>query len=229
MKPAPNNRRSGSLLMRLLGVALAVGIAAGAFVTLRSSRSIFELLGQNRELRQAITNLTEQRRIGYAKVLSQEEREGTLHTRILFVVTDPDNPNERLLQREYEVKGDVVHFDALIVRFGPKVVMDGKEKALYLWRRIYDEKTPPEQGQKIEMPGQEPAKYRGLLDKLSLDERKMFWDEIWQLSSDPSRLAAAGVQAVYGNAVYTKVKPGLIYIFNLDANGAFYPEAVPAL
>jgi hypothetical protein len=228
MKQTPNHCR-GRVRLKLLGTILAIGIGLGAFLGLRANRTIFELLGQNRALREAITNLTEQRQIGYAKVLSQETRGNTLYTRILFVVTDPENKNKRVLEHEYELKGDVVHFDALVVKFGPKVVMDGKEKALYLWRRVYDESTAPERGFPIESPGKEPAKYRAMFADLSLDTRNQFWDAIWTLANDPARLSAGGVQAVYGNAIYSKLKPGLIYIFNLDANGAFYPETVPAL
>lgn len=228
--PQPLNSRRGRVRLKLLGTILAVGMGLGAFLGLRANRTIFELLGQNRALREAITNLTEQRQIGYAKVLSQSTHgDGALYTKILFVVTDPDNKNQRVLEREYELKGDVVYFDALVVKFGPKVVMDGKEKALYLWRRVYDESTAPERGYQIEVAGQEPAKYRSMFKDLSLDTRHQFWDAIWTLANDPARLAAGGVQAVYGNAIYTKLKPGLIYIFNLDANGAFYPETVPAL
>ena len=72
------------------------------------------------------------------------------------IVTDPENQNQRVLEREYEIKGDIVFFDALIVRFGTKVVMDGKEKAMYLWRRIYGESLAPENGLPIENPGEEP-------------------------------------------------------------------------
>jgi hypothetical protein len=226
---AMNSPRSGRVMMKLVGLALAVGLGIGLFVALQSSRTIFELLNQNRAMRKAITNLTEQRQIGYAKVLAQESRDGQLYTRLLFVVTDPDNKNKRVVEREYEIKGDVVHFDALIVKFGPKVVMDGKDKAIYLWRRIYGESMAPEDGLPIEHPGQEPERYREFFKMLSLDERMMFWDEIWKLSNDPARLQAAGVQAVYGSAIYSQLRPGLIYIFNLDAGGAFYPETVPAL
>lgn len=219
----------GSLLAKIVSLALLTGIGTGAFFMLKPTLSIFEMLHQNRELREAITNLTQQRQIGYAKVLSQTARDGVLYTQVRFVVTDPENQNHHVLERDYEIKGDIVFFDALIVRFGSKVVMDGREKAMYLWRRIYGESLAPESGLAIETPGEEPAQYTGLLKKLSLDQRKQFWDEIWKLSDDPTRLNAAGVQAVYGQAVYKKLKPGLIYIFNLDANGAFYPETVPAL
>lgn len=223
----PGRRGLGRVVLWLMLLALLAGLGVGGYFALQSTRGIVALLTENRTLKQAITNLTEQRQIGYAKVLAQETREGRLFTRLLFVVTDPDDQRRRLLEREYEIEGDVVHFDAMIARFGPQVVMDGKGRALYLWRRIYGEHTPPAQGEPIEIPGQEPLRYGEAFKELPVRERMLFWNEIWGLADDPERLKAAGVEAVYGSAVYKKLQPGLIYIFNLDASGTFYPETVP--
>jgi hypothetical protein len=216
----------------VLVLTLAVLGAGGAFfyITFKTTgKTIYDLLTENRKLRTAITNLTEQRRIGYAKVVDQQEREGKLYTEILFVVTAPEDETRRVLECRYEIEGNVVFFDTLIVKFSPQLVMDGKEKALYLWRRVYSEKMKPEDGYWIEMRGAEPARYKRLFSDLSLEDRNLFWDEIWELADDPDRLASAGVQAIYGNAVYKKLRPGLIYVFNLDADGTFYPETIPDL
>jgi hypothetical protein len=69
------------------------------------------------------------------------------------------------------------------------------------------------------------------MDKLLLkeDEATRFWDAIWDLADDPDRLKRHGVEAIYGNAVYTRLKPGLIYIFKISANGRLSPEVVPDL
>jgi hypothetical protein len=62
-----------------------------------------------------------------------------------------------------------------------------------------------------------------------LKDRKLFWDEIWALSNDPARLQQAGITAIYGNVVYRKLRPGLIYVFKISNSGQLYPETVPAL
>jgi hypothetical protein len=200
-----------------------------AYLGLQTTQTIRELLGDNKQLRSAITNLTETRQIGYAKVLGQETREGQLFTKLLFVATEPEDPTRRVIEREYEIEGDVVFFDALIVKFGTELVMDGREKAMYLWRRVYGESMSPSMGHVIEMPGEIPVRYRELTARLKLDQQQLFWDEIWALADDPDRLADIGVQAVYGNVVYKKLRPGLIYVFKIEANGALYPEIVPDL
>lgn len=213
----------------LIVISSIIVLGLLAYAMFYSGKTIHDLLGENKALQKSIANLTREEEVGYAKVLSQEDRDGTLLTRILFVVTDPEDMTKRILEKEFEVEGDVVFFDALIVKFKSKSVMEGKERALFLWRRIYSDKMTPENGLPIDMPGGEPKRYSQICAKLSVKNRAMFWNEIWQLSDDPERLNRSGVQAVYGNAVYKKVKPGLIYRFKLDASGAFYPDTVPDL
>jgi hypothetical protein len=219
--------------LKALTVAMTLGLLAGAgvagYLGINAAKTIFELLGENRKLQAALSHLTENRQLGYVKVLEQTRSDGGLRSRLLLVVTDPADQTRRLLEREFTVEGDVVYVDALIVKFEPQLVMDGKARALHLLRRVYGENTPPSQGEAIETPGETPICYADLLDALDLPDREMFWEEIWKLSDDPQRLAAAGVQAVYGNAFYKRMRPGLIYIIQLDADGAFYPLTVPDL
>jgi len=213
----------------LAGIVL-VG-AGGLFLwhQVSSKRTIEQLLRENETLKTAISNLTQESQIGYAKVLSQEIRDGAVYTKLLFVEVDPSDFTKHLLRREYEIEGDVVHFDTLIVTFGSQLVMDGKERAMYLWRRIYGEKMPPEQGFPIEQEGQPSPRYSELCAKLSIEDRKLFWDEIWSLSNNPKRLEKLGIKAVFGNAVYRQLKPGLIYVFKISPTGSLYPEIVPDL
>ena len=210
-------------------VAGAVIIAVGVPSLFYSSKTIFDLFRENQLLTKAISSLTEETQIGYAKVLAQETRDGKLYTRLLVVETDRSDPLRRVLEKQYEIEGDVVHFDALIVTFADQFVMDGRERSLYLWRRVYGESMKPEEGYPIETPGGEPKRYADICAKLSLKDRDMFWEEIWELSNDPDRLREAGIKAIYGNVIYRKLKPGLIYVFKISNTGALFPEVVPDL
>ena len=189
--------------------------------------TIQELLTENKELKQALTNLSREDQIGYAKVITQETRDGQLFTTIRFVETARDDKLKKILEKEYTIAGDIIHFDALIVKFGNKMVLDGRMRALYLWRRVYGEQMTPQEGFAIEEPGAEPQRYRELLALLPPDQRQMFWSHIWDLANDPERLAQHDIEAVYGNAVYTKLRPGLIYVFKIDSTGQVYPEVIP--
>lgn len=219
----------GGWMLRWLLAALLAGGMVAALCFLLAGQTIFDMLRENRQLRQALTHLTAESQVGYAKVLSREVRDGVPWTRLRFVETDRDDPRRIVFQQEYEIPGDVIHFDALVVIFAPQLVMDGKARALFLWRRVYGESMAPEAGLAIGVPGEEPRRYAGLLAKLPGRQRRQFWEEVWNLANDPERLQAAGVRALYGNVVYQRLDPGLIYVFKVDNHGRFWAETVPDL
>ena len=221
--------RRGKIRFFSYGV-VAVVIAVVAYVgpgLYHNAMTIHELLTENRQLKQAISNLTEEDQIGYAKVLSQRTDSGHQLTTIRFVETARDDKTRIILQKECTIEGDVIHFDALIVKFEDQMVMDGKARALYLWRRIYGETMSPQDGFPIEEPGAEPRRYAGLLKALPIASQQLFWSSIWDLANDPEKLRQHGIKAIYGNVVYNQFRPGLIYVFKINPIGHLYLEVVP--
>jgi len=213
-------------------VYIVVGICLVVFAYLGrglyyGAKTIHELLSENKHLKQAITYLTHEEQIGYAKVIAQETTNEQLLTTIKFVETARDDKLKTILEKEYTIAGDIIHFDALIVKFGNKIVMDGKTRALYLWRRVYGEKMTPEEGFAIEQPGTEPQRYSDLLKALPIKQRQMFWSNIWDLANDPDKLKKHDIEAIYGNVVYSRLREGLIYVFKVSPTGQVYPEVVP--
>ncbi|MEK7996457.1 MAG: hypothetical protein AAB403_21865, partial [Planctomycetota bacterium] len=65
------------------------------------------------------------------------------------------------------------------------------------------------------------------LKLLPAEQRQMFWSHIWDLANDPEKLARYDIEAIYGNAVYSKLRKGLIYVFKINSTGQVYPEVVP--
>ncbi len=219
-------RKSKIIVPVFIAALLAGGIYLGSGLV-TPVVTMHELLTENKELKQAITTLTEEDQIGYAKVVSQKYEDGRLFTTVKFVETARGDKLTKLIEKQHTVEGDIVHFDALIVTFGDQMVMDGKEKSLYLWRRVYGEKTAPENGMVIEQPDQKPQRYRDLLSMLTEEEQKLFWTGIWELAHDPDRLKEYGIKAVYGNVVYSKLKPGFVYVFKISPSGQLYPQIIP--
>jgi hypothetical protein len=223
-------RRKKLKILPLIVIAAALaGVAYLGRTPYKAVATIHQLLTENKELKKALTNLRREDQIGYAKVIRQETKNGELFTTIRFVETARDNKLNKILEKEYTISGDIIHFDALIVKFGSKMVMDGRTKALYLWRRVYGEKMTPAEGFPIEEPGAEPQRYKDLLAALPIKSRKMFWSEIWELANDTEKLAQYDIDAIYGNAVYWKLREGLIYVFKINSTGQVYPEIVPDL
>lgn len=219
-------KRSRPLIYVIVCIFL-IGSAYLARGFYHGAMTIHQLLAENKHLKQAITNLTREEQIGYAKVVSQATQNGRLFTTVRFVETARDDKLKKILEKEYAIEGDIVHFDALIVKFGDKMVMDGETKALYLWRRVYGERTAPEKGFVIEEPGAEPRRYDDLLPALPLEQRHLFWSSIWDLANDPEKLKEHDIEAIYGNVVYFRLREGLIYVFKISPTGQVYPEVVP--
>jgi hypothetical protein len=220
-------RKKLRFLPLIIIVAVLAGMAYLGRTPYKAIATIQELLTENKELKKALTNLKREDQIGYAKVIKQETKDGELFTTLRFVETARDNKLKKILEKEYTISGDIIHFDALIVKFGSEMVMDGRTKALYLWRRIYGENMTPAEGFPIEEPGAEPQRYKDLLAALPIESRKMFWSEIWELANDTEKLAQYDIDAIYGNAVYWKLREGLIYVFKINSSGQVYPEIVP--
>jgi hypothetical protein len=219
----------GSVFVKAVVVLALIVVGIIAVTGYFGLKTITELLTENKQLKESLARLTEEDQIGYAKVIKQERKDGGLETTLKFVETARDDKSKKILEKEYTIDGDVVHFDALIVKFSSQLIIDGKERSLYLWRRVYGENMAPNTGYPIEEAGQEPIRYRGLLEKLRLKDQRTFWNAIWELSNDPQKLKQVGVQAIYGNAIYSKLRPGIIYVFKISNSGQVYPETVPEM
>jgi hypothetical protein len=219
-------KKSKFFVLIILGICL-VPVAYFGRGYYRGAKTIHQLLTDNKHLKQAITNLTDEEQIGYAKVVNQQTIDGKLLTTIKFVETARDDKLKKILEREYTIEGDIIHFDALIVKFSNKMVMDGKTRALYLWRRVYGEKMAPEEGFPIEQPGTKPLRYSDLLEALPIKNCQMFWSNIWDLANDTKKLKEYDIEAIYGNVIYEKLTKGLIYVFKISPTGQVTPETVP--
>ena len=217
-------RKKLKILPLIIIVAVLAGMAYLGRTPYKVVATIQELLAENKELKQALTNLKREDQIGYAKVVSQERRDGKFFTTIKFVETARNDKLKKVLEKDFTIEGDIIHFDALIVKFGDQMVMNGKKKALYLWRRVYSENTAPEKGLIIEEPGKEPERYNDLLTLLPVKKKDLFWTSIWELANDPEKLREYDIEAVYSNVVYSRLKEGFIYVFKITATGQLYPE-----
>ena len=211
----------------LIAIVVTAGILGVSFYY--STASIHQLLTENKRLREAVHNLTQETQIGYAVLESQtRDAAGNTISQIRLVQTAPDNPRTIVSEQRFAIHSKVIFFDALIVKFTDAFVKDGKERALYLWRRIYGESTPPVEGQTIETPSAAPERYESITRSLRFKSKQIFWDAIWELANDTDKLNSYGVTAVFGNAIYIRPKPGKVYLFKISATGQIYPETINA-
>lgn len=226
MKRIITNHSGISTIFGIIILIILIWAGLATYFALRNI-AIEELLKENKYLKECISRITKEEQIGYAKVIRQYEKDNKLYTILKFVETSRNDPSKIILQKEYTIEGDIIHFDAMIIKFSNELVLDGKERAIYLWRRVYGENTAPSKAFPIEEEEKEPERYKDIFEKLGRKEKEVLWSSIWELSNDPNKLKKLGIEAIFGNAIYSKLKPGMVYIFRIDNTGQLSPEIVP--
>jgi hypothetical protein len=191
------------------------------------AETIHGLVAENKLLKQALTNIRHEDQIGYAKVINQKRTNGSIRTTIKFVETARDNKLKKILEKEYTIEGDIIHFDTLIVNFGNKMVIDSKPRALYLLRRVYGDKMVKEEGFVIEQSSTEPRRYIDLLEDLPAKESQEFWSKIWDLANDTEKFKEYDIEAVNVDVVCSRLRKGLIYVLKINQSGQVYLENIP--
>ncbi|MEW6743117.1 MAG: hypothetical protein AB1486_10190 [Planctomycetota bacterium] len=216
-------------LGRLLGWSVVAALVGGGFYLVEQWR-------RASELEHIIERLSGETRVAQATVLDQTPGEGgALRTTVRFVPVDRNG--SALRARDFTVEGDLVYFEALILKFDRELVKWGdrlRGKSLHLFRRAYGEKQAPETGFELEGPQRDegvPEAYRAGGQASALERR--LWSDFWHLASDPRAAEAEGVRVAQLEAVATRMRPGRLYNITLENQGglnivpAEWPPAVP--
>ncbi len=193
-----------------------------------------ELDAKRREitrLETAMRLLKVDHRVAYLDVLKQagSAKDGNLTTTFRFTEV---NPEGKPLQenREFTVRGDMVHVDALVVKFDDKSIEEGdplRSTSLCLFKRIYGDKQKPEEAYALDREGAQPAAYRG--GKETTDFERRIWEGFWDYANDAEKQSKAGIRAAHGQGVFQKMVPGKRYRLQLRASDGLsvVPEDLP--
>lgn len=168
-------------------------------------------------LKESLLRLTRQERLAEFRVVGQEIREGVRHTTIRFVEIN-EKEEEIGPPTIFTIEGDVVHIDALIIKFDDNLVISGDQSRghpLLLFRRAYGDRQPPSSGHPLDEIDEVPGGYNPARP-MSAWERKL-WTDFWEVANNPG--AHEGVRAAHGVVNYMRAKPGSSYIVTLRASG----------
>ncbi|GJM22949.1 MAG: hypothetical protein DHS20C15_28640 [Planctomycetota bacterium] len=120
---------------------------------------------------------------------------------------------------EGEIEGRFVYVESLVIKFADDYVERGdawRGTSLCLFRRVFGDRQPPEDGMVVDPVGLDPEVYR---DDASPDLTRELWQNFWDYAHDPDAAAAAGVRAIHGEAPFMEARPGSQYIVELRASG----------
>jgi len=208
-------------------------------VQLASSQEQVETLGEElkakeREIaRLSMANrlLKVDHRIARLDVLWQgpSAQTGELTTRVSFVETDEQGkPLER--PRVFDIKGEFVRVDALVIKFADQQVEIGdplRSTSVCLFKQIYGDEDAPKKGFPLDSASSRPAPYeRG--GKMSDLEREI-WANFWDYANDAEKAKKAGVRAAHGQSFFQQVRPQKRYKVFLRSTGdlTIIPEDRP--
>jgi len=184
---------------------------------------------EERELRikyeKFLENAVGERRAAEVVLLDQNRSaDGRLISRLKFL--EYSAHGQAMKPRTITVEGNEVYFDALILQFSPEAVQEGKAQSLYLFRRVFTDKTRPDEGIQLFNPK------AGIPDNLRSDEipvasQLSLWREFQRCIEDPAYAETKNVRAVFGQAVYKRPRKNHLYRLHIQNNGGLIIEEKP--
>ena len=150
-----------------------------------------------------------------------QDEDGQIWTKIKFLEYSVDGqPLEPV--KVFTVPGNVVYFDALVMRYTPEQVQEGKAKSLYLFRRVFTDETRPDMGYKLFDADEEASPPKNLqadTEEIPIQAQQQVWARFQKCLSDPEHAKEQGVDTMYGEAVYDTLRKGYLYTLNIQNNG----------
>ncbi|HEX6210327.1 MAG TPA: hypothetical protein VF136_06100 [Methylomirabilota bacterium] len=153
--------------------------------------------------------------------------DGTLVTRIRFSELDGQG-NPLGEPREFEVTGDEVYVDTLVIKFEDEFVSAGdalKGRSLLLFRRIFGDRHRPVDAHVLDREGQVPHAYAA--EKAPSAFERELWQQFWMLANDPAEAKRRGIRALHGEAVSTKLRKGGVYAVTFRSTGELSIQPAP--
>ncbi len=122
--------------------------------------------------------------------------------------------------RRYQLEGDKIYVDYLVVKFEDKYVEQAdleRGTSICLFNRIFGEFQKPNDGFSLDEPGTRPGPYTRGSVMSELEEK--IWSDFWNIANDPAAADELGIRTLHGDAVWTKVQKGKSYRITVRASG----------
>ena len=193
------------------------------------NKNVAELKVAIEKLETRIALLKVDHRVAKLTVVEQGPKEegGMTFSTVEFVeLNDEGEPIDT--PRKFELPGDTVYVDYLVVKFDDKYVEEkdiDRQTSLCLFSRIFGDEQKPIDGYALDKVNSQPSAYaRG--GQMSDFEREI-WDDFWSIANDEAKAKEKGIRAAHGQALSMKVQKGKTYRIQLRASDglSIVPEA----
>jgi hypothetical protein len=222
-------------MLRTLGQILAVlilagGGAIGLFLYQQhnsAAREVARLQARKQELETFVQRLSGEKRVADVLVTKSETIDGIPNTTLLFV--EYDKRGQPLPAKTLTVRGSMIHFDALVIKFDRDFVIHDdplRGHSIALFTRVYGDHQSPDSAMAIDQPGSVPEIYRGADERVTAFEQSL-WKNFWRLADDPEYRKQFGVRVANGQGVWGPLVPNKLYTLTLESSGGLNLASSP--
>jgi hypothetical protein len=183
---------------------------------------------RERVLRQIIERLHAETRMADVLVTKSEFDETTRKIKTTIKFLEYDARGKPLEPQHFTFEGNIIQFQALVIRFNDKLVeagdrLRGKSAAFFMKAFVLD-------GNKTQMfditkVHEVPGGYR-ISEKTNDFETKL-WLEFWNYALDPKKREHAGIKNAQIEAPGAMFLPGTIYTLKIEHDGGLRIDASP--
>lgn len=189
---------------------------------------VAERMEENRILRKVIERLSADSRIAEVLVTQSRYDEETKKIETTIKFLEYDAAGKPLPARYLSFRGNLIQFQALVIRFQDRLVRSGDKirgKSAYLFLRAFvldgrntqvfnlTEKNEIPQGYKV--PGTQS------------EFEKKLWEEFWKYALDPKARERMGIKNAQIEAPGSMFLPGTIYILKIEHAGGLRIDTEP--
>lgn len=207
----------------VLGSAIVVALATftavrfGGIETKRLRAEVDTLEQEKQRLVEYARRLDASRRVAQVDVIRQRTDDaGRTVSTLMWQEIGLDGTLGKPLA--LETIGDLVYFDALVIKFKQQLVGEGDPErgvSLALFRRVFGEQQAPDSGAEI---GREARPVCSLTPNVAKFHDEL-WGRFWEIAENPKVAARYGVRVAQCEAPAARLKAGQIWEVALDAAG----------
>ena len=181
-------------------------------------RHVAKLEQEKSQLQQIIHRLGTERRVAELLVTEQKQVDGVQQTTVLL--SEDARDGTALPPQSFTVDGDVIHLDAMVIKFDRSAVGQGdplRGCSIALFHRLYGDRQTPDHAFLIDSPNTVPEFYRG--DQQVDQFEQNLWQNFWKLAENPAYRASQGVRVANGQGVWFRALPETLYTISIEQDG----------
>lgn len=183
---------------------------------------------ESRILRRMVDRLSAESRVAEVLVTKSEFNEATrkIDTTIKFL--EYDASGEALQPKYFTFQGNIIQFQALVIRFEDRMVLAGDKlrgKSAFVFLKAFILDGPGTQSFDITVVGEVPRGYR--VSEEPNDFEKELWSEFWSYALDPETRERKGIKNAQIEAPGSMFVPGTIYTLRIEHDGGLRIDAQP--